>query len=81
MIHKNNYALFVGKKLRTLRQEAGYTVPEFVKLVGYKSEQQLYRYERGMNKIDIDTLVMSLNVLNINVGQFFEDVINENKKE
>ena len=65
----------VGLKIKALRRDAGYTASEFTRLAGCKSEQQLYRYERGINKIDIDTLISYLKVLNINVGIFFEELV------
>ena len=37
--------------------------------------RQLFRYERGVNRIDIDCLVKVLDVLGINIGNFFEDVM------
>lgn len=67
----------IGKNIKRLRHSEGYTAREFAKLAGCKSEQQVYRYERGINKIDIDTLVSVLKGLNINVGQFFEQIIDE----
>lgn len=57
---KEHYAVLAGKKLRELRLEQKYTAAEFARLAGIKSEQQLYRYERGMNKITIDTLIFAL---------------------
>ncbi|ENL8516757.1 helix-turn-helix transcriptional regulator [Providencia rettgeri] len=74
MIIKNTYAVLVGKQIKELRMNAGYTASQFSRLVGCKSEQQLYRYERGVNKMDIDTLVLSIKVLNIDMKEFFERI-------
>lgn len=52
----------VGKELKKLRKEAGYNLGQFAKLIN-KSEQQLFRYGRCVNKIDIDTLINSLIIL------------------
>lgn len=71
----------IAKKIKNLRCSEGYTASEFAKLAGCKSEQQVYRYERGINKIDIDTLISMLKGLNINVGQFFEQIIDEKNDE
>ncbi|HBO25041.1 helix-turn-helix domain-containing protein [Providencia sp.] len=68
----------VGLNLKKLRCEAGFTAFQFAKLVGIKSEQQLYRYERGVNKIGIDELVAALKALDINIGEFFERLEKEN---
>ncbi|WP_273805007.1 helix-turn-helix domain-containing protein [Providencia rettgeri] len=74
MIAKNRYTVLVGKKIKELRLNAGYTTSKFARLINCKSEQQLYRYERGVNKIDLDTLVLALKVLNVDVGLFFEQI-------
>ncbi|GAB1440981.1 hypothetical protein MASR2M36_37660 [Providencia sp.] len=39
------------------------------------SEQQLFRYERGVNRIDIDCLVRVLKVLDVNMGEFFSEIL------
>ncbi|MDH2379564.1 helix-turn-helix transcriptional regulator [Providencia rettgeri] len=70
-------SILIGRKIKSLRSTAGYTASQFAKLTGCKSEQQLYRYERAINKIDIDTLVLMLKRLNVNISLFFEQIINE----
>jgi len=77
MIAKNTYTVLVGKKIKELRLGSGYKLFQFAKLIGCKSEQQLYRYERGINKIDIDTLISALKVLNVDVREFFEQLDEE----
>lgn len=73
----------IGCKVKGLRRDARFITVEFefTQLIGCKSAQQLYRYERGINKINIDTLVSMLKGLNINVGQVFEQIINEGNDE
>ncbi|EPL9571170.1 helix-turn-helix domain-containing protein [Providencia rettgeri] len=78
---ESTVSTLIGKKIKTLRRNAGYTTSEFAKLSGCTSEQQLYRYERGVNKIDIDTLISMLKTLNINAGVFFEQIVDEISKE
>lgn len=77
----DNYAVLAGQKLRNLRKEAGYTVIEFAKLSNCVTEQRLYRYERGINKIDIDTLVLLLKLLNASTSVFFEELVAENSEQ
>ncbi|QZY66545.1 helix-turn-helix domain-containing protein (plasmid) [Providencia rettgeri] len=77
MIAKNTYAILIGRKIKKLRQEAGYKLFPFAKLIGCKSEQQLYRYERGINKIDIDTFISALKILNVDVKEFFDQLDEE----
>ncbi|MGW8595069.1 helix-turn-helix domain-containing protein [Providencia rettgeri] len=70
-------SIIIGKKIKKLRCEAGYTTSAFARLTGCKSEQQLYRYERAINKIDIDTLASILKSLDVSISHFFEQIINE----
>lgn len=65
----------IGNKIKGLRRDAGYTAVEFAQLIGCKSAQQLYRYERGINKIDIDTLVSALKILRVDIKGFFNEVM------
>lgn len=70
-------SILIGRKIKSLRSNAGYTVSQFAKLTGCKSEQQLYRYERAINKIDIDTLISMLKRLDVNISLFFEQIADE----
>ena len=65
----------IWNKIKGLRRDAGYTAVEFAQLIGCKSAQQLYRYERGINKIDIDTLVSALKILRVDIKEFFNEVM------
>lgn len=68
----NSISSQVGLELKRLRVEAGLTAIELAKTSGIKSEQQLYRYEKGVNKIGISELVAALKVMNVNIGSFFD---------
>lgn len=70
----------VGKELKKLRKEAGYNLGQFAKLIN-KSEQQLFRYERCVNKIDIDTLINSLIILDTDIALFFTRITKIYNKE
>lgn len=56
MSSKYPVAYAVGQKIKSLRKSQGYTVFQLAKEIDI-SEQQLFRYERGVNRIDIDCLV------------------------
>lgn len=59
-----------GAKLKEIRLSQGYKIHDIaVKL--NKSDQQLFRYERGVNKIDLDTIINYLNILEIDFSSFF----------
>ena len=81
MIVGDTYAVLAGQKLRKLRKKAGYTAGEFARLSKCKSEQQLYRYERGVNKIDLDVLISSLKVLDVDISLFFDELVSETNNE
>ncbi|HEK0696155.1 TPA: helix-turn-helix domain-containing protein [Proteus mirabilis] len=55
MSNKYPVAYAVGQKIKSLRKSQGYTVFQLAKEIDI-SEQQLFRYERGVNRIDIDCL-------------------------
>ncbi|MFP4816851.1 helix-turn-helix domain-containing protein [Providencia hangzhouensis] len=74
MIARKYICSISGRRLKALRKAAGYTTSQFSLLLGNKSEQQLYRYECGVNKMDIDTLVSYLKVLHVDVASFFEQL-------
>ncbi|EEB44473.1 DNA-binding helix-turn-helix protein [Providencia alcalifaciens RIMD 1656011] len=69
-------ACAVGQKIKSLRKAQGYTVFQLAKEIDI-SEQQLFRYERGVNRIDIDCLVRVLKVLGVNMGEFFSEVLQD----
>ncbi|CAB5603513.1 helix-turn-helix domain-containing protein [Providencia hangzhouensis] len=69
-------ACAVGQKIKALRRAQGFTVFQLAKEIDI-SEQQLFRYERGVNRIDIDCLVRVLKVLDVNMGEFFSEVLQE----
>lgn len=69
-------ACAVGQKIKSLRKAQGYTVFKLAKEIDI-SEQQLFRYERGVNRIDIDCLVRVLKVLGVNMGEFFSEVLQD----
>ncbi|HGN2080168.1 TPA: helix-turn-helix domain-containing protein [Providencia stuartii] len=69
-------ACAVGQKIKSLRKSQGYTVFQLAKEIDI-SEQQLFRYERGVNRIDIDYLVRVLKVLDVNMGEFFSEILQD----
>lgn len=73
-------ACAVGQKIKSLRKSQGYTVFQLAKEIDI-SEQQLFRYERGVNRIDIDCLVKVLKILDVNMGDFFEGILKESANE
>lgn len=77
----NSISKLVGFHLKKLRIQSGLTAFQLAKQAGIKSEQQLYRYEMGINRIGIDELISSLQVLDIDIGEFFELITKESLVE
>ncbi|WP_272691057.1 helix-turn-helix domain-containing protein [Providencia sp. PROV116] len=68
-----------ARKLKELRVSHGYKVHDMaIKL--NKSDQQLFRYEKGVNKIDLDTIINYLEVLQIDINHFFSELNSEIKR-
>lgn len=79
MVARYPIAKIVGSRIKKLRREYGLTGAE-VAVVLNVSQQQLSRYERGVNRIDIDSLVIIADFLKVSVHYFLED-INVDKSE
>ncbi|MEX6281371.1 helix-turn-helix domain-containing protein, partial [Providencia hangzhouensis] len=66
-------AKIVGSRIKKLRREYGLTGTEVAMALNV-SQQQFSRYERGINRIDIDSLVMIADFLKVSVHYFLEDI-------
>ncbi|KLU16007.1 MULTISPECIES: helix-turn-helix domain-containing protein [Xenorhabdus] len=64
--------LLVGKRIQTRRKELGITATALAKELGL-SQQQLSRYETGVNRINISHLVNIADIFNTPIQWFFED--------
>ncbi|MDC9590500.1 helix-turn-helix transcriptional regulator [Xenorhabdus sp. XENO-10] len=71
--------LLVGKRICTKRKEQGITATALAKQIGI-SQQQLSRYERGTNRINLTHLVRIARILDTSISWFFLDCM-ESKKE
>lgn len=68
-----------ASKLKELRVSHGYKIHDMaIKL--NKSDQQLFRYEKGVNKIDLDTIINYLEVLQVDINHFFSELNSEIKR-
>ncbi|PHM48859.1 helix-turn-helix domain-containing protein [Xenorhabdus miraniensis] len=72
--------LLVGRRIQTKRKELGITATALAKQLSI-SQQQLSRYERGTNRINIDHLVVISTILDTPIEWFFEDCFPKHKKE
>lgn len=66
----------IGKRIQQKRKEKGYSAFELSEKIGI-AQQQLSRYERGENKINVSHLVEIAVILETEIGWFFIDCISE----
>ncbi|OCQ53796.1 anaerobic benzoate catabolism transcriptional regulator [Photorhabdus australis subsp. thailandensis] len=64
--------LLVGKRIQKRRKELGMTAVKLAGQIGI-SQQQLSRYERGINRIDLSHLVQIASILDTPINWFFLD--------
>ncbi|GAB1438345.1 hypothetical protein MASR2M36_10910 [Providencia sp.] len=60
----------IGNKITYYRKMKGMTLYELAKIIGV-SEQQQSRYERGVNRINLDRLNEYANIFGIGLERFF----------
>ena len=56
----------VGQNIRDLRQHNGLTTTVLAKMLSV-SQQQLSRYERGINKIDVSVVFKIINIFHMSL--------------
>lgn len=69
----------IGNKITYYRKMKGMTLHELAKIVGV-SEQQQSRYERGINRINLDRLNEYANIFDVELTRFFILTENEHQK-
>ncbi|MCW9715092.1 MULTISPECIES: helix-turn-helix domain-containing protein [Avibacterium] len=66
----------IGKRIQQKRKELGFSASELSEKIGI-AQQQLSRYERGENKINVAHLVEIATVLKTDISWFFIDCISD----
>jgi transcriptional regulator with XRE-family HTH domain len=83
MVHKNNYIeeinKFIGEKIYSLRLAQGLSRGQLSKVIGV-TQQQLQKYEKGINRISVGRLVLISRALDKGISYFYEDIEVNNKK-
>lgn len=69
----------IGKRIQQRRKELELTASALSEKIGI-AQQQLSRYERGDNKINVSHLVEIATALNTSIGWFFIDCLSEELK-
>ncbi|RRD90603.1 helix-turn-helix domain-containing protein [Conchiformibius steedae] len=64
--------VLIGKRIQLKRKESGLSAEKLSELIDI-SQQQLSRYERGTNKINVAHLVNIANFLKTPISYFFSD--------
>ncbi|MCF7530585.1 helix-turn-helix domain-containing protein [Neisseria lisongii] len=70
----------IGKRIQLKRKEQGYSADKLSELIGI-SQQQLSRYERGVNKINVGHLIAIANFLHTPISWFFLDCVVEKEDD
>ncbi|MDP8051125.1 helix-turn-helix transcriptional regulator [Pasteurella atlantica] len=66
----------IGARIQQKRKEVGLSAAELSEKIGI-AQQQLSRYERGENKINVSHLVEIASYLNTEIGWFFIDCMSD----
>ncbi|MEM8028305.1 helix-turn-helix transcriptional regulator [Morganella morganii] len=66
----------VGQNIRDLRQHNGLTTTVLAKMLSV-SQQQLSRYERGINKIDVSVVFKIINIFHVSYEYLFPEAQND----
>lgn len=74
-----NISINIGKMIKFKRKEKGLSGELLAKKIGV-SQQQLSRYERGVNDIKVNTLYSITQALNIPIDLFFAELIENESK-
>lgn len=65
--------LQIGIKLKALRESKQYSLEDVAKRVG-KARQTIHKYENGMISIAVDDLQEILDIYEITVGKFLDEI-------
>ncbi|MTC58461.1 helix-turn-helix domain-containing protein [Providencia rustigianii] len=79
----NFYSSIAGRELRRIRKMKGFSGAKIAKQLGV-SQQHYSRYECGKCRISIDTLLISLAILDFDFSDFFNEmkfIIKNDKRE
>ena len=71
---KKRQEIFVGAKIRQLRKERNVTQAELAQKIGVQ-QSDLCRMENGEYKVSLETLFNILSLFEINIAEFFKDVL------
>lgn len=70
------YSLSVGQRIKSLRLQNGWSGEALGKILGKItgiSQQQISRFERGVNRIDVESLAKFANAFNVDIVVLLSD--------
>lgn len=74
MQKENTVEQMIGKRIKKLRKEKGYTQQQFSEIIGI-STNYLSDVERGRSSVRLDKLVSMINALECSADDVFADVV------
>ncbi|HEM8139364.1 MULTISPECIES: helix-turn-helix domain-containing protein [Providencia] len=74
--HENEISTYCGKIIKRIRRERGMTGDELARKLNI-SQQQMSRYERGVNKISLSTLFNLSIILNVPLEKIIKYILVE----
>lgn len=80
MTIKYPMAKLIGDRIKKLRKERGLTGADLAMILNV-SQQQVSRYERGINRIDIDTLFSISSSFKIDMHYFLNELYNNTSSQ
>nr|WP_314267056.1 helix-turn-helix transcriptional regulator [uncultured Moellerella sp.] len=70
MLSDKHTSKIVGQRIKQLRKNKQLTIEQVGRMVGV-SEQQQSRYERGINRIDVEKLFLFSQLFEVDITSFF----------
>lgn len=77
VVHKIRQVQLVGRKIRQLRKVHHLTQSDLAARIGIQ-QSDLSRMEKGEYRVSLDTLFRILAEFNVGMGEFFEEMAQEN---
>lgn len=72
-VYGGRYRVSIGNRIRHLRKDLGLSQEKLGELIGV-SYQQIQKYEKGVNKINVERLLQIASALGVPVHTFFEEL-------
>lgn len=71
-MERYKYSLEIGQRIKSLRLQNSWSGEVLGKITGI-SQQQISRFERGINRLDVESLVKFANAFNVSIAVLLSD--------